>query len=136
MPKSPRTAIARVIADKLSSSLTGRELSRKIAAYLVAEGRERELESIVRDVMALREQDGIVEAQVRVARALTADELTKLREFIRSEFTVRGTVLISQTIDRRIVGGLRIDTAHQQLDLTVRGKLDAFKRLTSQGKLS
>ena len=135
MSKTPRDEIARAIVQKLNSTQDTQTVVQEIAAYLVTEGRESELESIMRDVMAEREQDGVVEADVRVAHELSAETLAEFAEVVRAEFPAAQTVVLGQTTDSAMVGGARITTAHEQLDLSIRGKLDIFKRLTHRGNL-
>lgn len=135
MSKTPRDEIARAIVQKLNSAQDNHVVVQEIAAYLVSEGRESELESIMRDVMAEREQDGVVEANVRVAHELTPETLAEFAELVRTEFPAARTVVLGQTTDPAMVGGARITTAHEQLDLSIRGKLDTFKRLTHRGNL-
>jgi F0F1-type ATP synthase delta subunit len=135
MPKTPRAEVVRAIAHKLSSTSDAATLAQEVAGYLISEGREAELESIMRDVMVLRESDGMLEADVRVAHELDAASIAELTAIVHSEFPAAKQVLIAQTVDADMVGGMRIDTADQQLDLSVRGKLDTFKRLTNQGTM-
>lgn len=135
MSKTPRAEVVRAIAHKLEGSSDLKTLAQVIAGYLISEGREAELELIMRDVMAFRESEGVVEADVRVAHELGTDALTELTSIVQREFPAAKQVMIAQTVDDELVGGVRIDTANQQLDLSVRGKLDTFKRLTHQGSL-
>ncbi len=135
MSKTPRTEIAQAIAQKLANAQDTAAVVQEIAAYLVSEGRESELESIMRDVMAGREQDGIVEADVRVAHELSPQTLAEFADVVRAEFPAARSVVLGQTTDSNIVGGARITTANEQLDLSIRGKLDTFKRLTHRGNI-
>lgn len=135
MSKTSRDEIAKAIAQKLATVQAPVEVAQEIAAYLVSENRESELESIMRDVMAEREAGGIVEADVRVAHQLSPEVLSEFADVVRAEFPVAKTVVLNQTTDTDMVGGARITTAHEQLDLSIRGKLDTFKRLTHRGNL-
>ena len=40
-------------------------------------------------------------------------------------------IIITPEQDAKAVGGIRLELANQQLDLTVRGKLNLFKQLTA-----
>lgn len=109
------------------------QLSREIAAFLISESRESDLESVMRDVMRLRRSQGVLEADVQSAHELDAATLVELTELIRQEFPAAKQVVTDQTIRSELIGGVRIATADEQLDMTVRGKLDTFKRLTHGG---
>ncbi len=135
MSKASRRDIAQAIVGKIHTKSDTVQLARAIASYLIAEGREAELESIMRDVMTLREADGLVEADVQVAHELSTQTVAELTPLVRAEFPAARSVIVDQTIQPEIVGGLRIATANEQLDLSLRGKLDTFKRLTNQGNV-
>ena len=57
-----RKRIAEVIAEKLDNGQSLKSLSREIAAYLLAEGRSKELDLIMRDVIRLRAEKGFIES--------------------------------------------------------------------------
>ncbi len=136
MPKTPRNEVAQAVIARISASNDTAALAKEIAAYLIDQGREADLETIMRDVMQLRRDKSIVEADIRTAYPVDAATLTEVTELVKREFPASNTVVASQTIDPEIVGGMRIVTANEQLDLSVRGKLDMFKRLTHRGNVS
>ena len=136
MSKLPRATVAQAIAHRLTtSSDDSTELAREIAAYLISENREADLESVMRDVMRLQRRDGVLEADVQTARELEDTSVAEVTELVRREFPVVKRAVITQTVRPELVGGVRITTADEQLDMSVRGKLDTFKRLTHEGTI-
>jgi F0F1-type ATP synthase delta subunit len=53
---------------------------------------------------------------------------------IRELYPEAERVIITPQHDTSAIGGVRLELANQQLDLSVRGKLNLFKQLTVQGK--
>ena len=76
--KAPRTRIASTIADRtLNSGQSGQEsaaksVAKEVAAYLLAENRVGELDSILRDVQADWAEAGYVEVLASSAFPLSA----------------------------------------------------------------
>lgn len=135
MSKTPRATVAEAIVSRLSHASDSAQLAREIAAFLISESRESDLESVMRDVRRLRRSQGVLEADVQSAYPVDAAALTELTELIRHEFPAAKQVVTNQTIRPDLVGGVRIATADEQLDMSVRGKLDTFKRLTHGGTI-
>jgi F0F1-type ATP synthase delta subunit len=71
--------------------------------------------------------------------AVSAHELdTKVVDDIKSKISQAypgaKDFIINQQLDPSVVGGVRLELANQQLDLSVRNKLNAFKQLTGGDK--
>lgn len=135
MSKTPRADIARAIVRQLSQAADASRVAQEIAAFLISEGREADLESIMRDVMRIQREHGTLEADVQSARGLDDTLLAEIVELVRQEFPATTRVVTSETVLPELVGGVRVVTADEQLDLSVRGKLDTFKRLTHGGSI-
>jgi len=130
MAKISRLKIAAAIADKVDTKQPARQLSREVAAYLLATRRTGELDSVLRDVMEIRAERGVVEVTAVTAYPLTAAVRADIEKNIRTHFPTAKTIIVSETHDGTVVGGVRLELANQQLDLTVRAKLNRFKQLT------
>lgn len=128
---SPRQDLAQIIAKRGDGDQSG--LAREIAAYLLDTNKVYELESVLRDVQAMREADGHFEAEVYVAHDITPEILDEVDEIIKKSKPGAKTITAQQVIDPDVIGGLKVRLANEQLDMTVRNKLDTFKRLTAEG---
>ena len=137
MAKISRLKIAAALADKVDMKAPAAQLSREIAAYLLDVRRTGELDSVMRDVMEIRAERGIVEVTAVTAYPLTASVRADIEKNIRTHILsaagapAASKVIISERLDPTVVGGVRLELANQQLDLSVRGKLNRFKQLTT-----
>lgn len=130
--KTPRRKIAAVLAERsLAANANGKNLGRMVAAYLLTTGRTGELGSLMRDVQALRAEHGVVEVAAVTAHELTAAVKAGIETHVRRLYPDARQIIISEIHDPEVVGGVRLEFPHQQLDLSVRGKLNRFKQLTA-----
>ena len=128
--KTPRHVIAAALAQRSLSIGDSRLFGEEIAAYLLAEHRVGELDSILRDILQYRMDNGVVEVNVVSAFKLT----DKIREDITTQVDAMypgpRAIIISHRYDKSVMGGVRLEFANQQLDLSVRSKLNRLKQLT------
>lgn len=129
--KTPRTKIASTIADRTLKSGHSTSLAKEIAAYLLAEGRVGELDSILRDVQADWAEAGYVEVLAATAFPLSADVRTSITNQVKSLYPDAKQVIVTEVPDPEVIGGVRLSLANQQLDLSVEAKLNKFKQLTA-----
>lgn len=132
--KTPRTHISNSIADKTLAQGESKAYVREIAAYLLAEKRTGDLDSIMRDVQMRWAEHGHVEAVVRSAHPL--DDLAKadIETRVRSLYPNAKTIIVTDLIDPSVLGGVEIHVANRLLDLSIEAKLNKFKQLTGAGK--
>jgi F0F1-type ATP synthase delta subunit len=133
MAKVSRLKIAAAVADRIAEGLSEQQLSREIAAYLLSTRRTGELDSVMRDVMELRADQGLVEVIAVSAHPITAAVRTDIEATMRTHFPTAKKVIVSEQLDTSVVGGVRLELANNQLDLSVRAKLSRFKQLTNTG---
>jgi F-type H+-transporting ATPase subunit O len=129
--KARRTRIAQVVAARTLKSGVSKRLSRDVAAYLLSEGRTGELESIVRDVQADWADAGIVEVVASSAYPLTAAVSADIRRKVAKLYPDAKRIVVTGRHDPEVIGGVRLDFADRQLDLSVEAKLNRFKQLTT-----
>lgn len=129
--KVPRHILAEAIAKRTLTVSDTRELSRQIAAYLLVENRTSELESILRDIMQYRADHGVLEAEVVTAHEVQNHVLSDVVQLLQAAYPNAKEVHVSERLDLTVIGGLRVDMANEQLDMTVASKLVTFKRLTA-----
>jgi F0F1-type ATP synthase delta subunit len=132
MAKISHLRIAAVIADKADrAGVSTVALSQEIAAYLLDSRRSGELDSVIRDVMQIRADRGIVEVIAVSAHPIDAKGLADIETQVRGLYPAAKQIIISTSHDPDVVGGVRLELANQQLDLSIRSKLNRFKQLTT-----
>ncbi|MGB2787381.1 MAG: F0F1 ATP synthase subunit delta [Candidatus Saccharimonadaceae bacterium] len=114
-----RRKIADYAADQIAA---GKDVIRDLAVLLVADGRTREVELLVRDIEAALSVRGIVVATVTSAHSLGEDIKRAIAELVGSE-----DLKLREKIDDSVIGGLRIDLPGQRLDDTIKHKLAALR---------
>lgn len=130
--KIPRRKIADFLTERsLEPDVDRDRLSHEIAAYLLETNRAGELSSLARDIIQRRSERGIVEVTVISARPLSMELKKSIREKIRVFYPQAKKVNINETVDVNMIGGVRLELANEQLDLSVRSRLNRFKQLTS-----
>jgi len=108
---------------KLSDKKSSQRLTESIAAYLVANRRTGELDAIMREVSRLREaRDGVTEVTATSAHPMN----DQLRRSIKSILDSK-KLIINEVVDAEVLGGVRLETSEELLDLTVRNRLNQLK---------
>lgn len=128
--KTPRTRIAQIIADQTLQQGVSRRLSQEVAAYLLAERRVGELDSVLRDIQADWAALGHVEVIATSAHALTAAIQADIRQQVNQLYPSVKQIVITEAVDPALIGGVRLSLPDQQFDASLRTKLNHFKQLT------
>jgi len=126
-----RPKLAQVIAEKTLHMSDTAALTREVAAYLIDQNHVDQLDSVMRDVLKYRAEHGHVEATVVSAFPLGAAERSAIMAELKAEYPKASSYTLNQRVDENVVGGIRMEMAGEQLDLTVRAKLNTLKRLTA-----
>lgn len=136
--KQPRREIAAAVAQR---SLTAKsvkslhDLSEEVAAYLMSERRLGDFESLMRDIIEYRARQGIVEVMAVSAFPLSDNVREDITAEVHRLYPKAREIIISHRLDSTVVSGVRLEFANQQLDLSVRNKLNKLRQLTaSPGK--
>lgn len=125
-----RSVLAQAIAENTMYQADAGKLKLSIAAYLLEQNRAEDVESLMRDVLKYRAEHGYVEATVVSAYPLSSQVEQDLMNELKKAYPGGKSYLLNQRLDPDVVGGVRLEMATEELDLTVRAKLNRFKRLT------
>lgn len=126
-----RTDLAEVIGERTLHLSDANKLKKAIAGYLLEQNRVADIDSLMRDVMKYRAQHGHVEAMVVSAFPLTPAVLASVQSEVKSQYPGAKSYVLNEKVDEDVVGGIRIEVAGEELDMTVRAKLNTLKRLTA-----
>lgn len=121
MARSTRKELAEAVL-KVSGKLSQKRLTAALAKYLVQERRTHELDAIMREVQKQRLQKGIEEIIITSAHPINDKTRRSISKLMGGKKTI-----INQTIDKSVIGGVRLESSERMLDLTVRNRLDRLK---------
>jgi F-type H+-transporting ATPase subunit delta len=127
----PRSELAAVIGERTLHISDTKKLATAVAGYLLEQNRLGDVESLMRDVLVYRAQHGHVEATAVSAYPLTSAVRSALLAELKHEYPGGKSYTLNERLDAALVGGVRLEMAGEELDLSVRDKLNRFKRLTA-----
>ena len=130
MSKVPRLTIAEVLSEYSLKHGVSKKFGREVAAYLLDEGRTRDLDPLMRDVQEILAERGYVEATAVSAHPLTAKIKDEIKAKVRQIYPKAKKIIITEQYDPEVIGGVKIELANEQLDLSIEAKLNKFKQLT------
>jgi F-type H+-transporting ATPase subunit delta len=125
MAKFSRKDLAQYIAENLDNN---EALAEKIAGFLIDHGKVSELGSIMRDVINVRAQVlGVVELTATSAFPLDNTAKNQIENLVKERFSGVSKIIIHEKIDKTLLGGVDLDFANANLDLTIRAKLNKLR---------
>lgn len=127
MAKSSRKELAGALNGMITTSSDPSKLAKAIARYLTEERQTKDLDGLMRDIIRMRENDGIIEVTATTAFPLSDQLKRDIRSLIEKQHNTTH-IIINEVIDPYVVGGLKLETSEQQLDVTVQAKLHRLKR--------
>jgi F0F1-type ATP synthase delta subunit len=133
MNRVSRQQLAQAVASRISEGDAPKDIARSLAAYLITERRTKELEPLMRDVMRVRAEQGVSEVTAYSAFELSAAVKDQIRQMVTSGQNDKTAVILNKGINPELIGGVNIESAELQLDLTIRARLNRLKQLTTEG---
>lgn len=119
-----RRKLAQYVADRLVNGEPVKEVLRGLAAYLIETHRQREARLIVRDIESALLARGTAVATALSARQLSEEAKQSLDSFIKNQYGNVERVIIRETIDSSLIGGIRLELPGKQLDASVKTRLE------------
>lgn len=126
-----RKELAEVIGEKTLHMQDREALVNGVAAYISTSRQSIDLDSLMRDIMQYRLEHGIVEAIAVSAHEVDTRVIKDIEDLLREHFTAAKSFLVDTRIDPNIIGGVRIELPQENLDLSIKSKLNTFKRLVA-----
>ncbi len=118
-----RRKIAAYYAKEL---LSGRDIRSKLAAYLVETGRTREYELIARDIELALAENGVLVADIATSTSLSGNARLAIDKYLSNK-THAKKIYLRETIDKTLIGGIKVAIPGQELDASLRHKLNQLK---------
>src|SRR5437660_859208 len=122
--KLPLHQIGSLLAKRtLTPNVDKQRLSQEIAAYLLDTGRTGELDSLARELIRYRAEQGVVEVSAVSAHRLSADILAAIQKRVQALYPAAKRIMINEVQNPAVIGGVRLELVDRQLDLSIRTKL-------------
>lgn len=123
MSQISRRRLAAHVAKMITSGASHQTIVNQVAAYLVDQRLDNEIELLLADIaIALEDTASHGYAAVTSATPLSPRSRQAVIALIKQQLNVK-TVELEEHIDQSVVGGVRIETADTTYDATVRRKL-------------
>lgn len=128
MARTLRRKLARHVAERLLAG--DATVIDELAALIISERREREIDLLVQDIEAELAERGTVVATVESARALDLATKDEIKNLLSSEANASDQdvkVLLRESIDQALIGGFKLRTPTATLDATIAKKLNDLR---------
>jgi len=122
-----RQRLAAVVARESLKSGLSKKLAKEVASTLMVEHKTNDLQSLIRDVQADWAAAGYVNVVVSSAHELSNSTQRYIRSLVKKLYPKAKQVILTSVYDPEVVGGVRLNFADQQLDVTIEAKLNKFR---------
>ena len=133
--KYNRLELAQIIYSQTLNSTSTKQLAQEIAAFLLSNNLTDQLDSIIRDVKLIRQQNGILDVKVISRFPLNQLMLSNINNLLKQYYNNVKEILIEPIIDINIIGGVRLEMADSSLDLSMSNQLKSLLSLTKQKRI-
>ena len=125
--KVSRRALARYAADQLLAGTTAHVVAKYLAATLLDSQRQKEADLLLADInYELQNRGRVAAATVTTASQLSAGLRSEIARLVKKSAKVQQVILTEQ-IDKNIIGGVRIETPERTWDKTVTSQLNKLR---------
>lgn len=132
--RASRLQLAGIIAQRTLERKFSKRDVMSLAAYLLEEKRTGEVDSLLRDVQAVWAERGFVEVVAASAHDLTLQIVRDIETEVRTVYPEAKRIVVAPKLEPEVVGGVRLEFADHQLDLSIAAKLQQFKTRAVHGK--
>lgn len=133
--KYNRLELAQIIYSQTLNSTSTKQLAQEIAAFLLNNNLTDQLDSIIRDVKLIRQQNGILDVKVISRFPLNQLMLSNINNLLKQYYNNVKEILIEPIIDINLIGGVRLEMADSSLDLSMSNQLKSLLSLTKQKRI-
>src|SRR6266576_3786681 len=129
MNKVSRRSLARWAADELAAGTSAGKVAKHLAAVLTQSKMSDQVEFLLSDIAwELENRNTLAIGKVISARPISKQLEAALRAQIKKA-TKAGEVTLQKTIDKSVLGGVRVETAAHVWDQTVSRKLAELREV-------
>lgn len=125
MARPTRRKISQYVASQVASG-NGAAALREAAAELVASSQVKDAELLVNDIEKALAGHGVTVADVYSANPLAKSAREQVIKYITNAESAKKVVL-REHVDATLLGGLRLEVAGKELDVSLQRKITALK---------
>ncbi len=122
MSKISTNELAKYAVDELEAGKSASSVAQNLSAFLLDERRTRDAAAIMRAVDAELARRGTDHVTITSAHEVASEIKNKLASLLGAKDPI-----FSEVIDESVIGGVKAQSGENQIDLTVRAKLQRFK---------
>ncbi len=127
MTKLSRRTIAVYAADQLLNGKPAKTVAKDLSALLVASARQKDVDFLLEDIAwELEERKAVVTANITTTDSLNLALENEIKRLLEAATGSR-QISLENTIDKSVIGGVRIATATKVWDFTVSRKLSELR---------
>lgn len=124
--KYQRADIAKAFVER-ADKVGVKRATKDLAALLLEQRTHEEADEIIADIMAeYARTQGVVESTVKTAYPLSKELKKQLEQKVKTK-TGAKKVLLTEEIDRSLLGGVIVTAPGMELDLSLKSKLNKLK---------
>lgn len=125
------------LANLIDQRSSEKNIASVVASYLIDTKKTQQLDSLMRDVMNAREMHGTYEINVISAHKLSSSQVDKVKAYVLEHFDGCKEIIVHQTVDPALLGGIRIESVNSLVNRSLRGELNYIKAsIDKQGRMS
>lgn len=125
------------LASLIDQRSSEKNIASVVASYLIDTKKTQQLDSLMRDVMNAREMHGTYEINVIGAHPLSLSQVDKVKSYVLEHFAGCKEIIVHQTVDPALLGGIRIESVNFLVNRSLRGELNYIKSsIDKQGRMS
>ena len=124
--KLSRRVLAQYYGEELLAGKDQSVLAQQLGAYLIDSKRTKELELIVQDIEFYLASKGVVMAEVTSAFELSSATEASIKQMI-TDSTGAKEIHLHTTVERSVLGGVKISIPGKELDSTAARKLSTLR---------
>lgn len=121
-----RRRLAGYVSEQLIAGNS--QIIEQLAAYLHESGRAKEVDLLVRDIENALEERGVVLAKTSSAFGLDDSTRLDVKAMLEKRYDSRN-VLIEDVVDPTLLGGIKIRTAGEEFDRSLKRKINRLRAM-------
>lgn len=119
MSKLTRRALSRYATDQLMAGKSAKAIAKHLAAVMVELGSMQDIDFLIGDIASeLEQRRELAISLITSATPLSSELRDELKKRIKKA-TGAKAVLLEETVDRSVIGGIRIETSSHVWDSTI-----------------